>query len=100
MQRLAFSVSEYAAAGRKLRGKLLRGSAVALLAAVCVTPARALAQVVGLYAVPTFDANVANFAFSSGLSIFTVVVALTYMSERKDWRRRADGFLPVQWLEG
>ena len=90
MQRFAFSVSEYAAAGRKLRGKLLRGSAVALLAAVCVTPARALAQVVGLYAVPTFDANVANFAFSSGLSIFTVVVALTYMSERKDWRRRAD----------
>lgn len=89
MRTAAFSVLGFAAASRKLRGALLRSSAVALLAAVCLAPARAMAQVVGLYAVPTFDANIANFAFSSGLSIFTVVVALTYMSERKDWRRRA-----------
>ena len=89
MRTAAFSASGFAAASRKLRSALLRSSAVALLAAVCVAPARAMAQVVGLYAVPTFDANIANFAFSSGLSIFTVVVALTYMSERKDWRRRA-----------
>lgn len=89
MRTAAFSVSGFAEASRKLRGVLLRSSAVGLLAAVCVAPARAMAQVVGLYAVPTFDANIANFAFSSGLSIFTVVVALTYMSERKDWLRRA-----------
>ena len=91
MQSPVFSIYGFAAAaGGKLRRSLLSGAALSVLATACVLPARALAQVVGLYAVPTFDANVANFAFSSGLSIFAVVVALTYMSERKDWRRRAD----------
>ena len=91
MRSPVFSIYGFAAAaGGKLRRSLLSGAALSVLATACVLPARALAQVVGLYAVPTFDANVANFAFSSGLSIFAVVVALTYMSERKDWRRRAD----------
>lgn len=91
MRSPVFSIYGFAAAaGGKLRRSLLSGAALSVLATACVLPARALAQVVGLYAVPTFDANVANFAFSSGLSIFAVVVALTYMNERKDWRRRAD----------
>ena len=58
-------------------------------AAACFQPSRTLAQAVSLYGPPTYDANVASFVFSSGLTIFTVVVALTYLSERKDWRRRA-----------
>lgn len=61
----------------------------ATLAAACSQSVRALAQAVSLYAPPSYDASVASFVFSSGLSIFTVVVALTYLSERKDWRRRA-----------
>ena len=61
----------------------------AIQATTCLSPALAQAQAVSLAAASTYDANLANFAFSSGLSIFTVVVALTYLSERKDWRRRA-----------
>jgi signal transduction histidine kinase len=72
---------------RCLRPRLFLRAAI--LATTCLSPALAKAQAVSLVAATTYDANLANFAFSSGLSIFTVVVALTYLSERKDWRRRA-----------
>ena len=77
---------DYALTRRRRRQLLLR---VTALAAVYLPSAQALAQAIGLAEASAYDANVASFAFSSGLSIFTVVVALTYLSERKDWRRRA-----------
>jgi len=76
----------FSLAPKGLQQMMLRGAA---LAAVSFQPIQACAQAVSLYTPPTYDANVASFVFSSGLTIFTVVVALTYLSERKDWRRRA-----------
>ncbi|QGM99465.1 PAS domain-containing protein [Methylocystis parvus] len=47
-----------------------------------------MAQVPGVAANLSIDSDVVGFAFSGGLALFSAVVALTHISERKSWRAR------------
>jgi signal transduction histidine kinase len=51
-------------------------------------PAPALAQLLAVTADLPIDSDVVGFAFSGGLALFSAVVALTHISERKHWRAR------------
>jgi signal transduction histidine kinase len=70
---------------RRLRARLALG-ATALCGALFSS--QAPAQVLGLAADLPIDPDVVGFAFSGGLALFSAVVALTHISERKDWSRR------------
>ncbi len=86
MRRLLINIRGYK---RSLRWRPRVQLQAVTLTTACLSSGQASAQAVNLAAASSYDASLANFAFSSGLSIFAVVVALTYLSERKDWRRRA-----------
>lgn len=53
---------------------------------------RVFAQSAAFAAEAGYDPGVANFAFSSGLALITAVVALTYIAERRSWRKSAKRF--------
>ena len=53
---------------------------------------RVFAQSAAFAAEAGYDPGVANFAFSSGLALITAVVALTYIAERRSWRKSAKHF--------
>jgi signal transduction histidine kinase len=53
---------------------------------------RVFAQSAAFAAEAGYDPGVANFAFSSGLALITAVVALTYIAERRSWRKSARRF--------
>ncbi|MFM9153488.1 MAG: PAS-domain containing protein, partial [Methylocystis sp.] len=53
---------------------------------------RVFAQSAAFAAETGYDPGVANFAFSSGLALITAVVALTYIAERRSWRKSAKRF--------
>ncbi|WP_442756592.1 ATP-binding protein [Methylocystis sp. JAN1] len=68
------------------RGARLARGAVAFCGAIFSAPA--LGQVLGVATEIPIDSDVVGFAFSGGLALFSAVVALTYVGERKQWRRR------------
>ncbi|WP_424363108.1 ATP-binding protein [Methylocystis parvus] len=70
---------------RRLRARLALGAA-ALGGALFSPPA--FAEILGVAAELPIDSDVVGFAFSGGLALFSAVVALTYVNERKQWRRR------------
>jgi len=62
---------------------------ILLLCWALTAPDPAFAQIMTIIADAGFDAGIASFAFTSGLALITVVVALTYIGERRSWLRRA-----------
>jgi signal transduction histidine kinase len=71
----------------RLRARLALG-ATALCGALFASPA--YAQVLRVATQLPIDSDVVGFAFSGGLALFSAVVALTYVNERKQWRRREE----------
>jgi len=63
-----------------------------LLASSIFSCSHAFAQSSAFAAEAGYDPGVANFAFSSGLALITAVVALTYITERRSWRKSAKRF--------
>lgn len=58
------------------------------LAGVALFSTPAFAQAANIIGELPVDSEVVGFAFSGGLALFAAVVALTHISERKNWRRR------------
>lgn len=71
----------------KLRETFLRTGFPGLAGATLHSTA-ASAQAADFISELPFDSEVVSFAFSGGLALFSAVVALTHISERKVWRRR------------
>ncbi|MCC3244540.1 PAS-domain containing protein [Methylocystis sp. WRRC1] len=70
----------------RLRARLAGG--VSALVAGALFAQAASAQAINLVGGLPFDSEVVSFAFSGGLALFSAVVALTHISERKRWQRR------------
>ncbi len=80
--------SSFGATGRGPARRLrpIRGSAALCGALALSQPV--FAQAAGIIGELPINSDVVGFAFSGGLALFSAVVALTHIGERKEWSRR------------
>jgi len=75
----------------QFRAKLAGGASALAFGALFASAASA--QAISLVSAAPFDSEVVSFAFSGGLALFSAVVALTHIGERKRWQRREAAFV-------